>query len=89
MTSRNFYTRLAEQKGMSYRTGNLLAHPPNFVIRIHAEQCNTSVADSDFKVLACTTGVTDLRILESLYTFKLKPSLNAASSSFPLEIINR
>jgi hypothetical protein len=89
MTARNFYTRLAEHKGRSYRTGNLLAHPPHSAVRGHAEQCNTSVSDSDFKILAFASGVSDLRILESLYIFKQKPSLNAAFSSFPLEIVNR
>jgi hypothetical protein len=89
MTSRNFYTRLAEHKGRSFRTGTLLAHPPHSAVRVHAEQCNVPVSDSDFRVLAFTTGVSDLRILESLYIFKQKPSLNAAFSSHPLEIVNR
>ena len=89
MTSRNFYTRLAEHRGRSYRTGNILAHPPHSAVRIHAEQCNVPVSNSDFRVLASTTGVSDLRILESLYIFKQKPSLNAAFSSYPLQIVNR
>jgi hypothetical protein len=89
MTSRIFYTRLAEHKGRSFRTGNLLAHPPHSAVRIQAEQCNVPVFDGDFRISASTTGVSEMRILESVYIFKQKPSLNAANSSYPLEIVNR
>jgi hypothetical protein len=89
MTSGNFYTRLAEHNGRSFRTGNLLAHPPHSAVRVRAEQCNVPVSDSDFRILASTTGVSDLLILESLYIFEQKPILNAANSSYLLEIVNR
>ena len=58
-------------------------------MRTHAEQCNVPVSDTDFKVLAYSSGASDLRIMESLYIFKEKPSLNAAYSFYPLEIVNR
>jgi hypothetical protein len=62
MASRNFYPRLAEHKGRSFGTGTLLAHPSHSDVRVHAKQCNVPVSDSDFSVLAPTTGVSDLRI---------------------------
>jgi hypothetical protein len=89
MTSRNLYSRIAEHKGRSCRTGQLLSRPPHSAVRTHAEQCDVPVSDSDFRVLASTSGTSDLRILESLYIFKLRPSLNSAVSSYPLEIVNR
>ena len=89
MTSRNLYSRVAEHKGRSCRTGQLLSRPPHSAVRAHAEQCDVPVSDSDFRVLASTSGTSDLRILESLYIFKLRPSLNSTVSSYPLEIVNR
>ena len=89
MTSRNLYSRVAEHRGRSCRTGHLLSRPPHSAVRAHAEQCDVPISDSDFKVLASSSGVSDLRILESLYIFKQKPSLNLAFSSYPLEIVNR
>jgi hypothetical protein len=89
MTSHNLYSRVAEHRGRSCRTGNLLSRPPHLAVRAHAEQCHVPVSDSDFKVLAYSSGVSDLRILESLYIFKQRPTLNLAFSSYPLEIVNR
>jgi hypothetical protein len=70
MTARNFYARVGEHRGRSYRTGHSLPHPPHSALRTHAEQCNVLVPDTDLKVLAYSSGASDLRILESLYIFK-------------------
>jgi hypothetical protein len=89
MTSCTFHIRLVEHKGSSFRTGNLLAHPPHSAGCVHAKQRNVSVSDSDFLIVASTTGVSVLRIFESLYMFKQKPTIDGANSSYPLEIVNR
>ena len=89
MTSRNLYSRVAEHRGRGCRTGHLLSRPPHSAVRAHTEQRDVLISDSDFKVLASTSGVSDLCILESLYIFKQRPSLNLAFSSYPLEIVNR
>jgi hypothetical protein len=57
-------------------------------VRAHAEQYDVPISDSDFKVLASTSGVTDMRILDSLHIFKQMPRLNLAFCSYPLEIVN-
>jgi hypothetical protein len=90
MATRNLYTRVAEHRSRSYiRFGQLLSYPPHLAVRTHAEQCNVTLSDTDFKVLVYSSGASDLRILESLYIFKEKLSLNAAYNSYTLEIVNR
>ena len=89
MTTRNFYIRVSEHRGRSYRSNLLLGKPPHSSVRLHAEQCDVAVSESDFRILGSTSGCSDLRILESLHIFKRKPCLNNAFSSYPLEIVNR
>jgi hypothetical protein len=88
MTARTLRTRVFEHAGSSCRTGTLLAHPPHSSVRQHAEQCNTRVALDNFTILSSTNFKNDLRILESLYIYKLKPSLNQTNSSYPLVLVN-
>ena len=89
LTSRNFYIRIAEHRGVSHRTGRHLASPPHSSIRHHIEtSCPGSVDLSDFKIRTSASNVYDLRILESLYIHDTKPKLNIATSSYPLEIVN-
>ena len=89
LTSRNFYMRTAEHRGVSHRTGRHLATPPHSSIRLHSETtCPGPVDLSDFTIVSSASNVHDLRILESLYIHKHKPSLNIATSSYPLEIVS-
>jgi hypothetical protein len=89
MTSRNLYSRVAEHKGRSCKSGQLLSRLPYSSVRTHAVQCGVLVSDSDFRVLAPTSGTSDLRILKSLYIYELRPRLNSAVSSDPFETVNR
>jgi hypothetical protein len=89
MTTRNLYTRVAEHCGRSSRTGSVLTRPPNSAIRIHAESCDVRISEQNFEILSSTSNETDLKILESLFIHKLKPNLNSANSSFPLQLVNR
>jgi hypothetical protein len=86
MTSRYLYSRVAEHKGRSCKSGQLLSRPPHTSMRTHAEQCGVLVSDSDLRVLASTSGTSDLRILKSLYIFELRPSLNSAVAPIPLKL---
>ena len=87
-THRNLYMRVAEHAGVSFRTKVPLTSPPYSAVREHLEQCNNTPASiENFKILDRNKFYTDLRILESLYIFKLKPSLNNTSSAFPLSIV--
>ena len=89
-TVRNLYMRVAEHAGKSYRTGVRLSHPPHSAVRDHAEaDCDERVSEDSFTILGTAKNSQDLRLLESLYIFKLKPSLNDYPSAIPLNIVNR
>ena len=89
-TIRNLHTRVSEHLGVSNRTGLPLTNPPQSAIRSHAMQCPTSSISLDnFKILATANSSVHLRILESLYIYRLKPNLNETLSAFPLKIVNR
>ena len=89
-TIRTLQTRVMEHKGLSVRTGRPVAHPPQSAIRQHSEQCSGGgpIPKDSFRILASLNNLTDLRIVESLYIYKSKPSLNETTSAFPLKIIN-
>ena len=90
MTTRNLYTRVAEHCGQSFRTGRALTQPPHSAVRDHVNSnCKTTLSDQNFKILASSPHANDLKILESLYIFKLRPSLNNMNSSYPLQLVNR
>ena len=82
-TLRAFYVRKAEHKGFSYRTDRPLGKPPQSSIRAHSERC-TPVRSDNFNIVDYESNKTKLRILESLHTTKVKPSLNDMQSSFKL-----
>ena len=86
MTSRNFYKRIAEHAGRSFRTNSLLSHPPHSAIRDHTFGCNSSISINQFKIIDSTSNQFDLKIIESLHILSIKPSLNNANSSYPLQI---
>jgi hypothetical protein len=88
-TSRTLRTRVSEHSGRSFRTGTVLSAPPFSAIREHSEKCNSSVLANQFSILSKAKCYPDVRILESLFIFKLKPVLNNSLSSFPLAIVNR
>ena len=49
--------------------------------------CSFGVQLSNFSILGSTNNELDLRILESLYIYKKRPSLNDQQSSYPLLIL--
>ena len=85
-TSRNFRTRMYEHMGRSPRTDRPLARPVQSAIRDHSERCGVLVDPSDFEILGTANSFNDLKILESLFIYSLRPNLNNAESSFPLKI---
>ena len=72
--------RVAEHSGVSFRTQATLTSPPFSAIREHAQQCESPITFDNFKILDQNRFYTDLRILESLYIYKLKPPLNNTNS---------
>ena len=89
-TIRTLKTRIFEHKGVSVRTDRPLAKPSQSSVRSHCEQCSggSVVSSNSFEILSYCHGTNELRILESLFIFKLKPCLNETNSAFPLKIVN-
>lgn len=88
-TIRPLYVSVAEHAGVSPRTGAPLASPPHSSIRDHMQSCKQPVNLDNFSIIGSSSGTVNLRILESLYIFKLKPHLNSTQSAYPLNIVNR
>jgi len=88
-TLRSLKARVSQHMGVSFRTGKYLSRPDQSVIRDHINECNGShFTIDDFKILDNVQGCTDLRILESIYIHKLKPTLNDHRSAHPLYILH-
>ena len=86
-STRSFHTRIAEHGGRSSRTGRNLSAPPFSAIREHCNSCNSIISPNNFKIIDYSKDVTSLRLIESLYIFKLKPDLNSMQTAFPLLIV--
>ena len=75
-TTRNLKIRIAEHKGISYRTGTQITKPSFSRIREHSLACNHSINEEDFSIKYRARFASDLRIAESLMIMKEKPDLN-------------
>ena len=82
------HTRVAEHVGWSFRTGALLTYPHSN-IRAHALSCSGPVTIDNFNILARGNNNMDVKILESLFIYKIRPDLNDSQSAFPLNIVGR
>ena len=74
-TSKQLKVRVSQHKGWSFRTNNPLATPEKSNILHHSLTTNPPITLENFKILA-SCDIFDLRLLESLFIHKLKPSLN-------------
>ena len=70
-TLRHLAARIAEHKGKSLRTGQPLSKPPFSAIRDHASAENHPISQNQFSILGSQRTDMDLRVLESLYSYKL------------------
>ena len=85
-TVKQLKVRISQHKGRSFRINSLLSCPENSKILDHSLNSGHPIIVNNFKILdSCKNN--DLRILESLWIHKLKPSLNDRSSSAELSII--
>ncbi len=82
-TTRHFFMRIAEHKGVSFRTDKPLSKPSFSAIRQHSIANNHPILDNNFEVLH-SVNPPDLLMLETLYLNKLKPSLCNSESSIQL-----
>ena len=78
------HTWVAEHAGMSFRTGAILISSPDSNIRAPALSCSSPVSIDNFNILARGNNNIDVRILESLFIYIIKPNLNDSQSAFPL-----
>ena len=83
-TSRHFSARIAEHRGVSHRTGQPLSKPPFSAIRDHSVAKDHPISKGGFSILGSQQTDMDLRVLESLYTYKLKPDMGNNESSVDL-----
>ena len=84
MTTRTLGVGADEHAGVSFRTGVTLTRPPHSAVREHLELCPASYDINNLNILESAAHESDLRILESLYIEKLKPSLNSQLSFYSL-----
>ena len=80
-------SRVCQHQGKSHRTGELLSSPVASSIRDHSLQCDTPYTLDDFQIVNQKRSNFNLRILESLYIHRTKPTLNDKSSAFKLNIV--
>ena len=74
-TVRQFYCRYAEHKAISPRSNLLVQSPVFSAIREHENKTGHNATFEQFKILR-TTRQYNIRLLETLYIHKEKPSLN-------------
>ena len=78
---RTLHQRVSEHRGVSFRTNKFISNPSHSEIRNHALQADHVLKVENFSILDTVRNRNNLRILESLYIFKMKPSLNSYDSS--------
>ena len=75
-TTRQLQCRIAEHMGRSVRTGRHLSKSPISAIYDHSFKSGHAISKDNFKIIDRHDNVSQLRLLESLYIFKTKPTLN-------------
>ena len=75
-TTRQLQCRIAEHMGRSVRTNRPLSKHPVSAIYDHSFKFGHAISNDNFKIVDRHSNVNQLRLLESLYIFKTKPSLN-------------
>lgn len=81
------FSRVCQHQGKSHRTGMRLSCPVASSIRDHSLACDTPYTIDNFKIIDQKHSNFNLRVLESLYIFKKKPSINDRSSAYKLGIV--
>ena len=75
-TTRQLQCRIAEHMGRSVRTNRHLKGNPVSAIYDHAFKHGHAISKDNFKIIDRHNNVNQLRLLEALYIFKTKPSMN-------------
>ena len=85
-TMRHLKTRIAEHRGLSSRTGNILQNIPNSKIYRHFSETGHDILPSNFSIISVTDSYL-LRLSESIAIRRASPDLNDQNSSVPLNIL--
>ena len=83
-TAQTFKCRVFQHRGVSPRTGAILATPVQSDIREHCLKHGKQVNGDNFKIIDRSLQKSDLMILESLHQKTKKPTLGTQSQSTPL-----
>ena len=84
-SSRHMYTRIAEHRGVSPRTGLPCINPKSNIYK-HFLDSGHIVSPTAFSILH-SENTSSLKVIESIYIHKLHPSLNGMQYSTPLNIL--
>lgn len=87
LTSKTARFRWSQHLGISFRTLRPLVKIDFSPARKHAEDNNHSIDFNNFSILDYAKNNMDLKILESLHIHATKPSLNTATTSTKLYIV--
>lgn len=85
-TKLQLFIRRSQHFGVSHRTNRVLNKQQKSAIREHSENHNHALKTTNFSILA-NCNKNNIRIMESLYIYKLKPTLNEQDSALKLSII--
>ena len=83
-TIRHSKRRLSEHLGRSALTGKALSSPPVTAISQHVKTCRTEPKEDDFTILGSERNEELLKIKESLFIHRDKPSINIQGQSVKL-----
>ena len=87
-TYRHFFTRAAEQRGISNLTGNRLKCVKQSAVSVHLLECNCSIDFDHFDILASDANKFRLLIKESLLIKRDQPQMSKTIKSFPLKLFD-
>jgi len=84
-TSRHLRHRIAEHRGVSHLTGNIMKAQAHSSIRDHCSSCRGSdCSPTNFKILSTASSELELLVKERLLINRLKPALNNNAGAFEL-----
>ena len=86
-TKLQLYVRKAQHFGVSHLTNRPLSSPMNSAIRDHSDKHNHSLKNNNFYILGSVNDEISLRMLETMYIVKMRPTLNNSVGAMPLHII--
>jgi hypothetical protein len=86
-TMLQMFRRCASHRGVSFRTNRPITKPEKSSIRDHCLELDHPIKIQKISILAATSNISDLRVLESLQIHKCKPALNDYQSAMKLNIV--